>query len=108
MDRSKLNISASNRDSWCSDVPQPLTRIFNPYLTFVFNSTYLIEMVNISGDPDHSDRYITALHIWNNTGQGFAFINDDSGIPKVRSIGSLDSYMIILHTFKGIQHIFNC
>ena len=83
VDRMIVEISESNSGAWCYMTP-PFGTAFDPYLTFKFNSIYLIEMVSISGDPGSGSRYVTALTIQNNTGQGFAFINDNSGMPQVR------------------------
>ena len=84
VDRREVEISENNTNQWCS-VPQPWRLAFDPYLTFEFNSTYLIEMVQISGLAN-GNRYVIALTIQNNTGQGFAFINDNSGNPKVSQL----------------------
>ena len=84
VDPSEIEISETNNNPWCS-VPAPPDRTsgYDPYLTFEFNSTYIMEKVKISG-PDRGDRqYATALTFQNDTGQGFMFINDNSGNPKV-------------------------
>ena len=80
VDPSQLEISDSNTDPWCSAEPQGGVP-YDPYLTFEFNSTYLIEIVKISGDNEQYS-YVRTLSIKNDTGQGFAFISDN-GIPKV-------------------------
>lgn len=80
VDPIQLEISESNTDPWCS--AQTTARAaYNPYLTFEFNSTYLIEIVTISG-RSANNRFVEALTIKNDTGQGFTFINDN-GVPKV-------------------------
>ena len=82
VDHMKVEISEDNRDNpWCS-ATQPAGTAYYPYLTFEFRSTYLIELVIISG-RNHPNTYVTALTIQNDTGQGFTFINDN-GVPKVR------------------------
>ena len=82
VDPSEIEISEINTNPWCS-IPSQAGTAFDPYLTFKFKFTYLIKMVKISGDPARGDRYATALTVQTDTGQGFEFINDNSGIPKV-------------------------
>ena len=93
VDRTVVVLSENNRNAWCSVAPPvPQTRIYDPYLTFEFNATYLIEMVTMSGDPDRIDRYVRALTIQNDTGQGFTFIHDNSGTPKVAAKYNILTY----------------
>jgi hypothetical protein len=85
VDPSQVEISDSNTDPWCSVLPTARVA-YDPYLTFEFSSTYLIEFVKISG---HSvgNRFVGTLTIKNNTGQGFGFINDNPTIiPKVSQL----------------------
>ena len=88
MDPSQLEISESNtgdQSAWCSVLPPNAYRVaYDPYLKFEFNSTYLIEIVKISG-RDANNRFVIALTIKNDTGQGFASINEN-GIPKVSQL----------------------
>ena len=83
VDPIQVEISENNADNpWCSAMPTGGT-VYYPYLTFEFNSTYLIELVKISG-RNHPNTYVIALIIQNNTGLGFELISDNqSGIPKV-------------------------
>ena len=87
VDPSQLEISESNtgdQSAWCSVLPPNAYRVaYDPYLKFEFNSTYLIEIVKISG-RDVNNRFVIALTIKNDTGhgQGFTSINDN-GIPNV-------------------------
>lgn len=83
MDFSQVEISASNTNSWCSVEPSS-GAAFDPYLTFEFNSTYLIEIVKISGGNENS-MYVQTLTIKNDTGQGLVVISDN-GIPKVSQL----------------------
>ena len=111
VDRMNVEISESNNGAWCSMTPD-FGRAFDPYLTFEFNSIYLIEVVGISGDPGSGGRHITALTFQNNTGQGFGFINDNSGMPQVRldklsGIGSHCQLQTYLTTLADIRYIFS-
>ena len=81
VDRREVEISENNTNQWCFVAPT-WRLAYDPYLTFEFNSTYLIEMVEISGVASGNQRVI-ALTIQNDTGQGFAFINNNLGIPMV-------------------------
>ena len=86
MDPSQVEISDSNtgdQAAWCSVLP--LARVaYDPYLMFEFSSTYLIDIIKISG-KDAGNSYVGTLTIKNDTGQGSAFINDN-GIPKVSQL----------------------
>ena len=86
MDSSQVEISESNTGSqaaWCS-VESTARAAYDPYLKFEFNTTYLIEIVKISGGSV-GNSYVIALTIKNDTGQGYAVINDN-GIPKVSQL----------------------
>jgi LEA14-like dessication related protein len=83
VDPRQVEISESNTNSWCSVQPSS-GEAFDPYLTFELDSTYLIEIIKISGG-NQSHGYVTALTINNDTGQGFVFISDN-GIPKVSQL----------------------
>ena len=78
-----VEISEGNdQGAWCSVLP-PGRTAYNPYLTFEFNSTYLIETVKISG-LYNPNMYVTALTIQNDTGQGFVFISDNPKVSQFR------------------------
>ena len=85
----QVEISENNTGSqaaWCSwSVLPPDREAYDPYLKFEFNATYLIEIVKISGRDAGINRYVIALTIKNDTGQGSTFINDN-GIPKVSQL----------------------
>ena len=97
VDPIQLEVSENNTDPWCS-TPPTARAAFNPYLIFEFSSTYLIEVITISG-RSASNRFVEALTIKNDTGQGFAFINNN-GIPKVSQL----LYNIIGAQHKTIKH----
>ncbi|MCG8622411.1 MAG: hypothetical protein MJE68_10505 [Proteobacteria bacterium] len=88
MDPMQVEISESNtgnQAAWCSVLPPaPAGIAYDPYLKFEFNTTYLIEIVKISGGSV-GNSYVIALTIKNDTGQGYAVINDN-GIPKVSQL----------------------
>ena len=61
-DPSQIEISESNtgdQAAWCSVLP-PNRAAYDPYLKFEFNTTYLIEIVKISGS-DAGNRFVIAL-----------------------------------------------
>ena len=83
VDSASLNISETNERPWCSIKQMPSTS-FDPFITIEFNSTYLIEMIDISGDPSNSGKqYVTKFYVMNDTGQGFSFIGNPEN-PRVR------------------------
>ena len=86
VDPIQVEISENNTGSqaaWCSVLP-PVRVAYDPYLKFEFSSIYLIEIVKISG-RDANNKFVIALTIKNDTGQGSTFINDN-GIPKVSQL----------------------
>ena len=105
VDPSRVEISESNTNpGWCSAEP-PGGVPYDPYLTFEFSSTYLIEIVKISGGNE-SYRYVRTLSIKNDTGQGFAFISDNR-IPKVSQLYiatalKMHNANLVLNILEGI------
>ena len=86
VNRTLIEISESNtvnRVAWCS-ASQSDSTAYDPYLTFKFNSMYLIEMIEISS-RNNFYMIVKAFTLQNDTGKGFAFINDN-GVPKVSQL----------------------
>ena len=114
VDPMQVEISEDNaNNAWCSAIPTGATAYY-PYLTFKFTSTYLIELVKISGSYS-PNTYVIAVTIQNDTGQGFEFISDNqSGVPKVSQfrysaivLHILNQNLIILNMLEGISDKFN-
>ena len=87
MIRDKIELSEDNtNDAWCS-VKLPGTNIFDPYVEFRFNSTYIIQGVSIAGHPpsDATLGFVTAFIIQNDTDQYSTFISGDTGKSTVSS-----------------------
>ena len=88
--REEIELSENNQNAWCS-VKLMGTSIFDPYIEFWFNSTYVIERVSIAGHPNISSTMgrVTAFLIQNGTDLPAAFIDANVGRFKVCDVHPL-------------------